>query len=81
VSALSEDEVETLLANFINLHFQIMLLDEEQVAQLIEAEVAGRCRATFVKRLYHRSNKLRGEKEWSILQTRMQQRHATLRRS
>jgi hypothetical protein len=76
---LSLQERKTLLENWSNLNIHIDDFDEAQLAQLLEDEISGRCRKTFVMRIFHRANKIRYDTELAKLQTSIVRRHAELK--
>lgn len=64
---LSEDAVEELLGDWQFLNEQLKTLSLPAVAQLLAAEVRGRRRQVYLRRLYGRYNKLRYAPELDAL--------------
>lgn len=60
------------LASWEALNAAIMQMDESQAQELLNAELAGRKRAQFVKRIHSRINKVRADRERAELQEKIQ---------
>ena len=60
--------IETALSSWWDLQQALMsTTDEAYVEALLEAEKKGQGRKHFIKRIWHRRNKLRSQREWEEL--------------
>lgn len=60
---LSRIHAAHLLSNWATLNHTLMSLKEEEVRQLLDAELADTRRRSFVQRLHYRLNRIRFDRE------------------
>jgi hypothetical protein len=65
--ALTAVRVEALLKDWQRLNTELMSLSASGVTTLLEAEVTGRCRPSWIVRIYGRYSRLRHDAEQSQL--------------
>lgn len=65
--ALADADVVELLSSWQRLNDDLLQLSEAAIEQLIAAEMAGKKRPMFLKRLHHRFNRLRLVRERNLM--------------
>lgn len=65
--ALTAERIESLLGDWRRLNAELMSLPRSSVVELLEAEATGRCRPSWINRIYGRFSRLRHEEELGLL--------------
>ena len=56
-------KIRSILKDWVNLNNEVNDLSEDELTELFDAEIGGKCRISFIKRIVIRRNKLIGDRK------------------